>query len=85
MQPTDILMNEHRIIEQVLNCLEKILEQCTTEKKLDTKSAKQAIEFFRSLRRSLPPRQGRGPSLPDDAGQRLFGRVQSGGGHAPRA
>src|SRR5574340_122282 len=49
MQPTDILMNEHRIIEQVLNCLERILEQCTTEKKLDTKSAKQAIEFFRSF------------------------------------
>jgi len=48
MQPTDILMNEHRVIEQVLNCLERILEQCTTEKKLDTKSAKQAIEFFRS-------------------------------------
>jgi len=49
MQPTDILMSEHRIIEQVLNCLEKILEQCTTEKRLDTKSAKQAIEFFRSF------------------------------------
>ena len=49
MQPTDILMNEHRLIEQVLNCLEKILEQCTTEKKLDTKLAKQAIEFFRSF------------------------------------
>ena len=47
MQPTDILMNEHRLIEQVLNCLEKILEQCTAEKKLDAKSAKQAIEFFR--------------------------------------
>ena len=49
MQPTDILMNEHRLIEQVLNCLEKILEQCATEKKLDAKSAKQAIEFFRSF------------------------------------
>ncbi len=49
MQPTDILMNEHRIIEQVLNCLEKILNQCTAEKKLDTKSAKQAIEFFRAF------------------------------------
>ena len=46
MQPTDIL-NEHRIIEQMLNCLEKTLGQCTTEKTLDTKSAKQAIEFFR--------------------------------------
>ena len=49
MQPTDILMNEHRLIEQVLNCLEKILEQCTAGKKLDTKSAKQAIEFFRGF------------------------------------
>ena len=49
MQPTDILMNEHRLIEQVLNCLEKILEQCTAEKKLDVKSAKQAIEFFRTF------------------------------------
>jgi hemerythrin-like domain-containing protein len=49
MQPTDILMNEHRIIEQVLACLEKILEQCTSGTKLDTKSAKQAIEFFRGF------------------------------------
>jgi hemerythrin-like domain-containing protein len=24
MNPTDILMDEHRVIEQVLNCLEKI-------------------------------------------------------------
>jgi len=49
MQPTDILMNEHRIIEQVLNCLEKILDQCSAGKTLDTKSAKQAIEFFRGF------------------------------------
>jgi len=49
MQPTDILMNEHRIIEQVLTCLEKILEQRATGKGLDTKSARQAIEFFRGF------------------------------------
>lgn len=49
MQPTDILMNEHRIIEQVLDCLEKILDQCTAEKKLDANSAKQAIEFCRGF------------------------------------
>jgi hemerythrin-like domain-containing protein len=49
MLPTDILMNEHRVIEQVLNCLEKILEQCASENKLDAKSAKQAIEFFRGF------------------------------------
>jgi hemerythrin-like domain-containing protein len=49
MQPTDILMNEHRIIEQVLNCLEQILNQCSAGETLDTKSAKQAIEFFRGF------------------------------------
>ena len=49
MQPTDILMNEHRIIEQVLDCLEKILKQCTTENRLDAQSAKQAIDFFQNF------------------------------------
>ena len=49
MKPTDILMSEHRVIEQVLDCLEKILAQCTSENKLDTASAKQAIEFFRGF------------------------------------
>jgi hemerythrin-like domain-containing protein len=49
MYATDILMNEHRVIEQVLNCLEKILEQCAAGEKLDTKSAKQAIEFFHTF------------------------------------
>lgn len=49
MRPTDILMNEHRIIEQVLDCLDKLLEQCAAGQKLDTKSAKQAIEFFRGF------------------------------------
>ncbi len=49
VKPTDILMSEHRVIEQVLDCLEKILDQCTSENKLDTASAKQAIEFFRGF------------------------------------
>ena len=35
MQPTDILMKEHRLIEQVLNCLEKIVRQATTDRKLE--------------------------------------------------
>ncbi len=47
MLPTDLLVREHRVIEQVLNCLEKILEQCTSENRLDAQSARQAIEFFR--------------------------------------
>jgi hemerythrin-like domain-containing protein len=49
MQPTALLMNEHRIIEQVLNCLEKILDRCAVENDLDTRSAMQAIEFFRGF------------------------------------
>lgn len=49
MQPTDVLMNEHRIIEQVLDCLERILERCADGQKLDTKTAKQATEFSRGF------------------------------------
>ena len=41
----EILMNEHRVIEQVLNCLEKILERCRAEGKLDRESARQALTF----------------------------------------
>jgi len=49
MQPTDILMMEHRLIEQVLNCLEKITQQADANKKLDKKSAREAIDFCRSF------------------------------------
>lgn len=49
MKPTDILSNEHRVIEQVLNCLEKIVQQCQSEGKLDKQSAKDAVEFFRNF------------------------------------
>ena len=35
MTPTEILMTEHRLIEQVLICLEKIVQQATTDQKLD--------------------------------------------------
>jgi hemerythrin-like domain-containing protein len=47
VKPTDILSNEHRVIEQVLNCLEKMARRCDTEGKLDKQPAKQAVEFFR--------------------------------------
>jgi hemerythrin-like domain-containing protein len=49
MLPTDILMDEHRIIEQALDCLEKLLEQCMAENKLDVQSASQLIDFFRGF------------------------------------
>ena len=49
MQPTDILMTEHRLIEQVLTCLEKIVQQAEAEKKLERKSALEAIDFCRAF------------------------------------
>jgi len=45
----DILMNEHRLIEQVLNCLEKIVARCDAEGRLDKESAQQALDFFRTF------------------------------------
>ncbi len=47
MLPTEILSSEHRVIEQVLDCLEKIVEASQTTGRLDTESAEQAIDFLR--------------------------------------
>ena len=49
MQPTEVLMQEHRVIEVVLNCLEKMAAQCVGGKTLDTESASQAVDFFRTF------------------------------------
>jgi hemerythrin-like domain-containing protein len=49
MRPSDILSGEHRMIEQVLNCLEKIAEACRRDGKLDGRSAREAIDFFRNF------------------------------------
>jgi len=49
MTPTDVLKSEHRVIEQVLNVLEKIGEKAGIEKKLDAESAEQAIDFLRNF------------------------------------
>lgn len=46
MRPTDVLSNEHRIIEQVLACLEKLAGQCAGGRKFDLESAREAITFF---------------------------------------
>jgi hemerythrin-like domain-containing protein len=46
MNATDPLANEHRIIEQVLNCLEKIIEQATATGRLEEKSAGEVTDFF---------------------------------------
>lgn len=49
MKATDILMNEHRVIEQVLNCLEKLAIQAERESQLDSQSAREAIAFFQNF------------------------------------
>ena len=47
MQPTDILAQEHRIIEQVLCCLEKLVERSLQARRLDGLAAREAVDFFR--------------------------------------
>jgi len=49
MKATDILSNEHRVIEQVLNCLEKLVNIGARDQKLDTAAALTAIDFFRNF------------------------------------
>jgi len=45
MRPTDILTSEHRVIEQVLDCLDKIASQGGD--RFDVQSARQAVDFLR--------------------------------------
>ena len=47
MRPTEILMHEHRVIEQVLDCLDAMAARCTQEGRVDGEAALQAIDFFR--------------------------------------
>ena len=46
MLPTEILMQEHRVIEQVLDCLEAMAKQAESGDQLDQESASQALDFF---------------------------------------
>jgi hemerythrin-like domain-containing protein len=47
MRPTKVLMDEHRVIERVLDCLERMTRTAETAGRLDGESARQAIAFFR--------------------------------------
>lgn len=47
MRPTDILSSEHRVIEQVLDCLEKMVQQSGADGKLPQEPARDAVAFFR--------------------------------------
>jgi hemerythrin-like domain-containing protein len=49
MKPTEILSGEHRVIEQVLDCLEKMADDCAVQGRLDMPSAEQALDFFRNF------------------------------------
>ena len=49
MRPTEILMQEHRVIEQVLDCLEQMALQVETGSTIDADSANQACDFFRNF------------------------------------
>ena len=49
MNPTEILKSEHRVIEQVLDCLEQIAAECRAQGRLEAESAREAIDFFRNF------------------------------------
>lgn len=49
MKPTEILSSEHRVIEQVLDCLERIIAEASAAGQLDAASAKDAVSFFRTF------------------------------------
>lgn len=49
MQPTDILKGEHRVIEQVLDCLEQIAAEAGDQGRVAAEPAREAISFFRNF------------------------------------
>ncbi len=49
MNTTSLLVKEHYLIEQVLNCLETMVDRCESQRKLDSAPAQDAIVFFRGF------------------------------------
>lgn len=49
MKATDVLMAEHRVIEQVLSVLEVMARRAEQLDTLDTPAAEEALDFFRSF------------------------------------
>jgi len=47
--PNRILMDEHRVIEGVLACLEAMADGCRAGHPLDAEDARAALDFFRSF------------------------------------
>ncbi len=49
MKATEILMEEHRIILKVLDCLEKMAQEAEKTGKLNAQAAQKVIDFFRNF------------------------------------
>lgn len=49
MQATEILSNEHRVIEQVLDCLEALVEQSLAQGRAPLPPAEEILDFLRSF------------------------------------
>ena len=49
MNPTEILQDEHRVIERVLDCLEAMAREAVQNGRLDGTSAEQALDFIRNF------------------------------------
>ncbi len=49
MKITNILASEHLLIEQVLNCLERMVDRCASQRRLESAPARDAIVFFRGF------------------------------------
>lgn len=49
MTPTEILSSEHRVIEQVLVCLERLIEESGAAGRLDAQVATDVLEFIREF------------------------------------
>lgn len=49
MLPTQVLSHEHRVIEIMLDCLDKMTSQALSDGKLDGESAHQAVDFIRNF------------------------------------
>ena len=47
MDLTDVLMNEHQCIKQVLDCLEKMVSKVQRDARFEEKPARDAVFFFR--------------------------------------
>ena len=49
MKPTEILSSEHRVIEQVLDCLESMAQIARDRHSVDAAPARQAVRFLRTF------------------------------------